>query len=94
MADELQEETESTQAESNGLAWFMTGALIGVGIAILCAPKSGTDTRQYLADKSRETLEGPAKNLVESSKEMFERGRKLVDDAADLFERGRKLVKG
>jgi len=94
MSDELRQDREITEAESNGLAWFMTGALIGVGIAILCAPKSGTDTRQYLADKSRETLEGPAKNLVESSKEMFERGRQLVEDAADLFERGRRLVKG
>jgi len=94
MSDELREYTESTEAESNGLAWFVTGALIGVGIAMLYAPKSGADTRQYLADKRKETLDGPARNFVESSKEMFERGRQLVDDAADLFERGRKLVKG
>lgn len=86
MADELQEETESTQAESNGLAWFMMGALIGAAVAILYAPKSGRDARQYLLDKGKETLD--------DSKEMFDRGRQLVDDAADLFERGRKLVKG
>ena len=94
MSDQLREETESTVSDSNGIAWFLTGAMIGAGLAILYAPKSGADTRQYLADKRKETLDGPARNFVESSKEMFERGRQLVDDAADLFERGRKLVKG
>jgi gas vesicle protein len=94
MSDELRQETESTQAESNGLAWFVTGAMIGAAIAILYAPRSGKDARQYLADKSKETIGDTGKNFVETSKEMFERGRQLVDDAADLFERGRKLVKG
>jgi len=94
MSDELRQETESTHSESNGIVWFLTGAMIGAAIAMLYAPKSGKDARQYIADKSKETIGETGKNFVESSKEMFERGRQLVDDAADLFERGRKLVKG
>jgi gas vesicle protein len=94
MLDELREETESTDGSSNGLAWFLTGAIIGATAAILYAPKSGKDARQYLSDKSRDALGDTGKNFVEASKEMFERGRQLVEDAADLFERGRKLVKG
>jgi gas vesicle protein len=94
MLDELREVTESTDGCSNGLAWFVTGAIIGATAAILYAPKSGKDARQYLSDKSRDALGDTGKNFVEASKEMFERGRQLVEDAADLFERGRKLVKG
>jgi gas vesicle protein len=94
MSDELREETESTVSDSNGIAWFLTGAMIGAALAILYAPKSGKDSRQYIADKSKEALGDTGKNFVETSKEMFERGRQLVEDAADLFERGRKLVKG
>ncbi len=94
MSDDFREETESTDSGSNGIAWFLTGAMIGAAIAILYAPKSGKDTRQYLSDKSRDAFGDSGKNIVEASKEMFERGRQLVDDAADLFERGRKLVKG
>lgn len=94
MSDDLREETELTDSGSNRIAWFLTGAIIGATIAILYAPKSGKDTRQYLSDKSRDALGETGKNFIDAGKEMFERGRQLVDDAADLFERGRKLVQG
>ena len=94
MSDRLREETENTDNGSNQLAWFLTGAIIGATVAILYAPKSGKDTRQYLTDKSRDALGDTGKSFLEAGKDMFERGRQLVDDAADLFERGRKLVQG
>jgi gas vesicle protein len=95
MSDPQREEMEDTQDEgSSRLAWFLTGAVIGVTAALLYAPKTGRETREYLSEKSKETFgEGP-QNLVDSAREMFERGRQLVEDAADLFERGRRLVKG
>lgn len=79
------------------LAWFLTGAIIGATVAVLYAPKSGKDTRQFLAGRAKEGKEAvadTAKDIVESSKEMFDRGRHIVDDAADLFDRARKLVRG
>jgi gas vesicle protein len=94
MSDGLREETESTDTGSNRLAWFVTGAIIGATVAILYAPRSGKDTRQYLSDRSRDALGDSGKNLIDAGKEMFDRGRQLVDEAADLFERGRKLVQG
>jgi len=94
MSDDLLQERESTESGSNAIAWFLTGAIIGTAIAVLYAPKSGKDTRQYISDKGRETLGETGSNIVENAKELFERGRQLVDDAADLFERGRKMVKG
>lgn len=95
MSDPQPEEMDSTQDEgASRLAWFLTGALIGVTVALLYAPKTGKETREYLSEKSKETFgEGP-QNLIEAGREMFERGRQLVEDAADLFERGRKLVRG
>jgi len=94
MSDELLQERESTESGSNTIAWFLTGAMIGAAVAVLCAPKSGKDTRQYITEKSRETFGETGTSIVENAKELFERGRQLVDDAADLFERGRKMVKG
>ena len=95
MSDPQREEMEDTQDEgSSRLAWFLTGAVVGVAVALLYAPKTGKETRQYISDRSRETFgEGP-QNLIEAGREMFERGRQLVEDAADLFERGRRMVKG
>ena len=97
-AAEVHEEMEETQEEgTNRLAWFLTGLVIGATVAVLYAPKSGKDTRQFLTEKtqqSKEAVTETGKDIVEASKEMFDRGRKLVEDAADLFDRGRKLVRG
>jgi len=100
MVEEEPASRPETIEEDDGvgrLAWFLTGAIIGATVAILYAPKSGKDTRQYLAGRAQEGKEAvadTAKDIVESSKEMFERGRQIVDDAADLFDRARKLVRG
>lgn len=97
MPDQRDETDESQSQGTNNIAWFLTGALIGATAALLYAPKSGKDTRQYIADRTqqgREAVESTTEDIVGAGKEMFERGRKLVEDAADLFDRGRKLVKG
>jgi len=95
--EEKNQNREDDFSFSSNVAWFLTGAFIGAAVAILYAPKSGKETRQFLADKvqqSKDAVTESSNNIVEASKDMFERGRQLVDDAADLFERGRKLVKG
>jgi gas vesicle protein len=98
MSHQLRDEMEDTQNEgTNRIAWFLTGAIIGATVAMLYAPKSGKETRQFISDKTqqgRDAVTDTSKDIVEASREMFERGRKLVEDAAELFERGRKLVKG
>ena len=96
MSQELDTQTQDFNLGSN-VAWFLTGAFIGAAVAILYAPKSGKETRQYLSDKvqqSKDAVADTSSSIVEASKDMFDRGRQLVDDAADLFERGRKLVQG
>jgi gas vesicle protein len=96
MADDEVMEKNEEQGVST-LAWFLTGAIIGATAAILFAPQSGKETRRYIADKAqagRDAVETASQDIVDASRDMFERGRKLVEDAADLFERGRRLVKG
>lgn len=98
MSQEEQEQHQESEFNLSGnVAWFLTGAFIGAAAALLYAPKSGKQTRQYLAGKvqqSKDAVADTSSNIVEASKDMFDRGRQLVEDAADLFERGRKLVKG
>jgi gas vesicle protein len=98
MADDDREVANNKDDQTvSTLAWFLTGAAIGITAAILYAPQSGKETRRYVSDKAqagREAVENASQDIVDASRDMFERGRKLVEDAADLFERGRKLVKG
>jgi len=92
--DEIEEQEDDSVSR---LAWFLTGAAIGAAVAILYAPKSGADTRKYISDqaqKGKQAVSDTSKDIVDASKEMFDRGRRLVDEASDLFDRARKLVKG
>jgi gas vesicle protein len=98
MSDTHRQETEGSREQlANNVAWFFTGAVIGLTAALLYAPKSGKDTRRLITGKTQQGYDAVAdtgKDIVDAGKDMFERGRKLVEDAAELFERGRKLVRG
>jgi gas vesicle protein len=97
MSDYRDDKHEADDQGASRIAWFLTGAALGATVALLYAPKSGKDTRTYIskrAQESCEAVETAGENIADTSREMFERGRKLVEDAADLFERGRKLVRG
>jgi gas vesicle protein len=85
--------------ENNGTnyGWFAAGAILGASLALLFAPSSGTETRRLIAKKSdegRDSLTETSKELMDKSRDLYDRGRKIAEEAADLFERGRKLVRG
>jgi|ERR1700744_1437573 gas vesicle protein len=82
---------------SGNLGWFLVGALIGVAGAIILAPKSGKDTRDYLVkttSEGKDSMGESGRELLERGRDLYERGKKIAEDASDLFERGRKLVQG
>jgi gas vesicle protein len=81
----------------SGVAWFLAGAALGAVIGMLFAPRSGTETRRYLADtaeKGRERLHETGREVREKGRDVYDRGRHLADEASELFERGRKLAGG
>jgi gas vesicle protein len=57
---------------------FFLGMGIGVGAALLLAPKSGRETRELLKDKADEGKEY-----------LKRRGSELREDASDLIDRGK-----
>ncbi len=58
-------------------AGIAVGALAGVALAMMLAPRSGEDTRDLLVAKAREASE---------------RARDTAGDAGDLLARGRRIV--
>jgi gas vesicle protein len=54
MPDQRAETDESQSQATSNIAWFLTGAFIGAAAAILYAPQSGKDTRQYISDKTQQ----------------------------------------
>src|ERR1019366_6690144 len=54
MPDERAETHQCQSQATSNIAWFLTGAFIGAAAAILYAPQSGQQTRQYLSHKTQQ----------------------------------------
>ncbi len=83
-------------SEENGstkLAFFLAGMGIGAILALLFAPKSGEETREYLAGKAGEgkgyltakgkDLRKQAEELVEKSKDLVARQKEMLSSALE-----------
>jgi gas vesicle protein len=70
-------------AEKTGSAvsYFLVGLGVGSMVGIFCAPKSGKETREYLAQKGKEGSEYAQK-----------KAREVRDGAEGMVEHGREVV--
>ena len=78
----------------SSLLSFLTGAIIGAGIALLYAPKSGKETREILTDYKTnihdratslpDDLLGSKENIINRGKNMIERGKDMIKQGSDL----------
>ena len=59
---------------------FLVGALTGAAVALLFAPASGEETREYLGQKAREGR-ARAREAVEQGREVYQRQRDNSDRA-------------
>ncbi len=65
------------------LGWFLLGAAVGAGAALLLAPRSGQETLDALADKSTDLAQKArdlAANAQERAGEWIDRGREVLDE--------------
>jgi gas vesicle protein len=77
---------DSTNAGATVMLAFIVGALTGAAVAILFAPASGEETREYLGQKAREGR-ARAREAVEQGRDIYQRQREQVSSAV---ERGRE----
>jgi gas vesicle protein len=77
--------------------YFLMGLGIGSAVAILLAPKSGQETRQYIADKTREANDftrQKAREIKIRAEDAVERGKETIaqtkDQIASAIEVGRQ----
>ena len=65
---------------------FLVGALTGAAVALLFAPASGEETREYLGQRAREGR-ARAREALEQGREVYQRQREHLTSAV---ERGRE----
>lgn len=61
--------------------YFLAGISIGAVVGILFAPKSGRETREYIAGRADESREYLSK-----------KGRQIREQATDYMERGKNVI--
>ena len=89
---------DDLMADNNGsanLAWFLVGAALGATAALLLAPQTGTETREYIrrrTEKGRGKLAESGREALERGREYYDRGKEIADDAAELFEKGQQAL--
>jgi len=77
-------------AENTGskVSYFLVGLGIGALIGILFAPKSGEETREYLAHKAEEGKEyarNKARELRERAEDLVDRGKQVATRQKETF---------
>ena len=75
---------------SSGLGTFLWGALLGAGVALLVAPRSGAETRRLLKARGRELMDvasEKAEELREMVSEGYERSKARVEEGLETARR-------
>jgi gas vesicle protein len=70
------------------VTYFLVGLGVGALVGILFAPKSGEDTREYLAKKADEGRDFAQRK----AKELRERADDLIERSKDVATRGKDTI--
>lgn len=88
------------EKRSAGIGSFLLGTLVGAGIALLFAPRSGEETREELrvgATRLRRQAEDTVRNVQGAVYDSLDRARsnvnERIDAARDAFEAGRQAAR-
>jgi gas vesicle protein len=93
----------SNMRTTEKVLWFLVGACVGAGIALLYAPQSGKDTRKFIrrraedakdslveaGEQIKDTLVEKGEGILEAGKEVYRKGMNVATGAAGVFNRAR-----
>jgi gas vesicle protein len=86
IGDEMSDDRDA--GASSIVLSFLLGGVAGAALALLYAPRTGRETREYLGEKLREGAERGR----ELRDQALERGRSFLDEAGGYVDRGRDAL--
>lgn len=90
MSEQDQQPYVIVERRASGVVAFLCGALVGAGVALLLAPKSGRETQADLREGARRLREGTGERLTdlrETLGERYDRTRDEVETRVGAFRR-------
>lgn len=88
---------EPENQQSGTLSAFLTGALVGAGVALLFAPQAGTEIRGLLRDyaaRAKDEFDDAIERGAEGWDSARERGREFVEQGAESLREAGRQAKG
>jgi gas vesicle protein len=70
----------------NVFSAFLVGFVVGAGVALLFAPQSGEETREWISDNARKGYKQASRaveDAVDRGTDAVQRGRDMVSDTAN-----------
>lgn len=74
------------------LTYFLIGGFVGAAVALLFAPKSGEETRQFLETSYREGAERLNRAARESKEKLTQRSRDMTSAISEGVDRGKEAL--
>ena len=74
--------------DGSSFVWFLAGMGVGALVGVLCAPRSGSETREALrakAEEGRDYMKTRAREVREQASEWVDKGRDVVTQQKDQF---------
>ncbi|WP_428278615.1 YtxH domain-containing protein [Candidatus Palauibacter sp.] len=90
MSEQDQQPYVVVERRASGVVAFLCGALVGAGVALLLAPKSGRETQADLKEGARRLREGTGERLTDlrdTLGERYDRTRDRVETQVGTFRR-------
>ena len=79
---------QSASAAGAFFTGLFAGAVIGAGLGLWFAPKTGVEMREQVSDSARQFGERASKtvnDLADRGREVFDRAREVISTAGDQF---------
>jgi gas vesicle protein len=88
------------EKKSGGASAFLIGAIVGAGLALLFAPRSGRETREELKagvarmrDRANDTVRGLQETMTDTLDSVRDEVNDRIDSAREAFEAGRQAAR-
>ncbi len=81
---------------------FLTGTVVGAGIALLVAPRTGEETREILKNYGHDLKEKgsripghikhSAENVIDHGKDLIEQGKHMINRGTEMVNQGKEYL--
>ena len=79
-------------SKGDKFVYFLVGGFVGASVALLLAPKTGEQAREFLEDKYKEGTEGLTEKFREGREFVTDKSLAMTDQVTDRINQGKDLL--